>query len=106
MHIGIFTKKADGTLVGDLPSLHLNGVSFEPVTKKDNGPDYRVTLEGAELGAAWKKTSGKGNEYLSVQIDTPTFPAPVNFAVFARKEGNYVADWSRPKAQESEPSEF
>jgi uncharacterized protein (DUF736 family) len=105
MNIGIFTKKADGTLTGDLPSLHLNGVSFEPVTQKGNGPDYRATIEGAELGAAWKKTSGKGNEYLSVQIDSPAFPAPINFAVFARKEGNYVADWSRAKPKDDEQTE-
>jgi uncharacterized protein (DUF736 family) len=97
MNIGLFSKKEDGTLFGQLPSIGLKDVSFEPVTQKGNGPDYRVTLEGAELGAAWKKTSGKGIEYLSVQIDSPAFPAPINFAVFGRKDGTHVADWNRAK---------
>ena len=30
-----------------------------------------------EFGAAWKKTSGEGREYLSVKLDDPSFPAPI-----------------------------
>jgi uncharacterized protein (DUF736 family) len=42
------------------------------------GVDYLVTLSsrGIELGVAWKKTSGKGNEYVSVKLDSPFLPAP------------------------------
>ena len=99
MNIGIFTSTTGGNLTGNLPSLNLKNVSFEAIEKKGNGPDYRITIEGAELGAAWKKTSEKGTEYLSAQIDSPLFPAPVNLAVFARESGKQVAVWDRPEAK-------
>ena len=98
MTIGQF-KSVDGNLIGDLPSLNLRGVAFEAIEKKGNGPDYRITIEGSELGAAWKKTSDKGTEYLSAQIDSPAFLAPVNMAVFKRDNGNHVAVWDRPEAK-------
>jgi uncharacterized protein (DUF736 family) len=35
----------------------------------EKGPDFRVIAAGTEFGAAWKKTSDKGNDYLSVKLD-------------------------------------
>lgn len=99
MNIGIFTATSGGNLTGNLPSLNLSGVSFEAVEKKGSGPDYRITIEGAELGAAWKKISEKGTEYLSAQIDSPLFPAAVNMAIFTRDNGKSVAVWDRPEAK-------
>jgi uncharacterized protein (DUF736 family) len=98
MNIGIFSKTEDGSLIGNLPPLGFRDVTFEAVAKKGNGPDYRITIEGAELGAAWKKTSEKGNDYLSAQIDCPVFTVPVNFAVFD-KNGVHVAVWDRQKPE-------
>ena len=100
MNIGILKAK-DGGYFGNLPTLNLTGVSFEAIEKKGNGPDFRITVEGGELGAAWKKTSGKGNDYLSAQIDSPVFSAPINFAVFP-KDGFAVAAWDRSKPTEQE----
>ncbi len=100
MNIGIFKTNTQGALVGNLPSLHLKDVSFEGIEKKGNGPDYRITLDGAELGAAWKKTSKEGNKpYLSAQIDSPLFPAVIYFAVFP-KDGFSVAVWDRKPAEQ------
>ena len=71
MNIGFFTKQ-DGAIVGNLPTLGFQDVSLERVTKKGNGPDYAVTVEGAELGAAWDKTAGKtGRAYISVKVVIP-----------------------------------
>ena len=50
----------------------------------------------AELGAAWKKTSKDKNDYLSVKLDDPSFPAAINAAAvvidgvhsLARSRGN------------------
>ena len=32
----------------------------------------------AELGAAWKQRSNAGNDYLSVVLDDPSLPQPLN----------------------------
>ncbi len=38
------------------------------------GPDYRILAGATEFGAAWKKTSNEGRDYLSVKLDDPSFP--------------------------------
>jgi uncharacterized protein (DUF736 family) len=58
-----------------------------------------LCLEGAEVGAAWKKTGEKG-EYLSVTLDTPTFSAPVYVAVFKTADGAYAVLWKRHRRSE------
>src|SRR5216684_3529012 len=53
-------------------------VRFAPAEKeKGNAPDYRVLAGTAEIGAAWKKTSEAGRDYLSVKLDDPSFPAAI-----------------------------
>jgi uncharacterized protein (DUF736 family) len=42
--------------------------------------DFRITASfafKAAAGAAWKKTSGAGREYLSVKLDEPSLPTPM-----------------------------
>ena len=53
----------------------------------EKGPDYRI-LAGAtvEFGAAWKKTSNEGRDYLSVKLDDPSFPGPI-YATLIEFEG-------------------
>ena len=49
-----------------------------------------------EFGAAWKKTSGAGREYLSVKLDDPSFPAPIFASLVAVEGGDgYALIWSR-----------
>jgi hypothetical protein len=53
-----------------------------------------------ELGAAWRKTSGTGREYLSVKLDDPSLPAPIYASlVEAEGEGEFTLIWSRRQAE-------
>jgi hypothetical protein len=51
MIIGLLNQNDQNALVGNLPSINLRDVSFEPIAKKGNGPDFRVTIEG--VCATW-----------------------------------------------------
>ena len=93
MIIGNFKKQAKG-YAGDLTTLtHQAKLVFTPASK---GVDYEVTLDGIKLGAAWKKTAREsGKEYLSVQLDSPFLPSPVNCALMPQDDGNHILVWSR-----------
>ena len=78
-NIGTFTADKDG-FTGTLRTLTLNvKVKLVPNDKGDteNAPDFRLQAAGHDIGAAWKKTSEAGREYLSVTLDDPSFPATV-----------------------------
>ncbi|SDG96759.1 DUF736 domain-containing protein [Pelagibacterium luteolum] len=100
--IGTFTRSANG-YTGSVKTLNLNvkAVKFVPAEgDNDKGPDFRITANGTEFGAAWKQTSGKGNDYLSVKLDDPSFPAPI-YASLVETEGEDLAlIWSRRRATE------
>jgi uncharacterized protein (DUF736 family) len=94
MIIGTFQHE-NGIYAGSVPSIAGSSpVRLAPTDKK--GVDYAVTLAGAgtELGVAWKKTSSKGNEYLSVKLDAPNLPAAVNCALIKQAEG-FALIWNR-----------
>jgi uncharacterized protein (DUF736 family) len=99
MIIGKFQNAENGRITGELDAL-LAGrmkLTFEPNTK---GADYTVMTEtGCEAGAAWKKTSKDGKkEFVSVKLDSPFLPAPLNAALFPAKEaGQHVLAWDRPE---------
>jgi uncharacterized protein (DUF736 family) len=76
-NIGTFTADKDG-FTGTLRTLTLNvKVKLVPNDKGDNenAPDFRLQAAGHDIGAAWKKTSEAGREYMSVTLDDPSFPA-------------------------------
>jgi len=78
-NIGTFTAEKDG-FTGTLRTLTLNvKVKLVPNDKGDNekAPDFRLQAAGHDIGAAWKKTSEAGREYISVTLDDPSFPATV-----------------------------
>ena len=112
--IANLTKKDggfSGTLI--LPSLNGMRITFEPVKKpSDKGPDYRVTIGGFEAGAAWARTSKKGNAYISVKLSEPSFHGGTIYPVVVKSEkAGYRLDWSpQPKRsrpqQNAESSEF
>jgi uncharacterized protein (DUF736 family) len=95
--IGTFTK-SENSFSGQIKTVTLNvKAKFAPAEKdNDKAPDYRVFAGQTELGAAWKKISNAGREYLSVKLDDPTFPAPI-FASLVAVEGgdSYALIWSR-----------
>ncbi len=89
---------------GEIKTLTLlrSNVQLRNVTKEgDKAPDYRIVEEGAagtvELGAAWKRKSKAGGEYLSVILDDPALPRSLNAALMAGKgENTAILIWSRP----------
>jgi uncharacterized protein (DUF736 family) len=99
MIIGKFQNAENGRITGELDAL-LAGrmkLTFEPNTK---GADYTVMTEtGCEAGAAWKKTSKDSKkEFVSVKLDSPLLPTPLNAALFPAKEaGRHVLVWDRPE---------
>jgi len=98
MIIGNFTTQDDG-YTGTLTTLtHCGTLVFEPKAK---GADYQITLDGIEIGAAWKKTGREsGKAYLSVKLDSPFLPAPVNCALMAQDNGTHILVWSRDERKQ------
>ena len=98
--IGTFTKSGDD-FTGTVKTLALNAKAKIARAEKENhkAPDYRIFAGATEFGAAWKKTSGAGREYLSVKLDDPSFPAPI-FASLVAVEGkdDFALIWSRRNA--------
>ena len=99
----------NGCYVGYVHSLWFehHHVIFEPVRDKHgNGPDFLITSLPSggdrvecEIGAAWKKTSAKGNAYLAVKLDAPGLIAPVNCALIKQADDDFALAWSREKAE-------
>lgn len=97
--IGTFSRTGNG-FTGSVKTLTLNvkSVKFVPTEgESENGPDFRVFAGTTEFGAAWKKKSDKGNDYLSVKLDDPSFPAPI-YATLIEVDGEEGLQliWSRP----------
>ena len=49
-----------------------------------------------EFGLGWKKTSDRGNAYVSTKLDSPFLPAPANCAL-VKQDGGYALLWDREK---------
>jgi uncharacterized protein (DUF736 family) len=75
----------------------------------DNAPDYIVAAAGFSnvdipIGGAWKKTKSKIGEndfeFLSITIDDPSLPNPLNVAAFKNNEGGWDITWRRRQSAE------
>ena len=100
-NIGSFTADKDG-FTGTLRTLTLNvKVKLVPNDKGDNekAPDFRLQAASHDIGAAWKKTSEAGREYISVTLDDPSFPATVYARLIESEDGTHDLIWSRSKPQ-------
>ncbi len=97
-NIGNFNKDGE-VYIGKLETLLFNvQATLEPVTdkKREKFPDFRLFSGEHEIGAAWKRTSQEGADFLSVIIEDPVFPAPVNCRlVKSGIDGRYTLIWSR-----------
>lgn len=100
MIIGNFTKARD-TYTGELTTLTGGAlkVVFQPSeARSDKAPDYRITAAAGdiEFGAAWKKRSKEGRDYLSVKLDDPALVRPLNCVLVtpSDREG-FILVWSR-----------
>lgn len=102
--IGLFTREGDsfsGRVQTLTLYLELAIVPAEP-GDSDNTPDYRVlrgTDDGPEVGAGWTRTSEKAGEYVSLQLDDPTFHEPIRARLFQNSEDttSWSLHWSRPR---------
>jgi uncharacterized protein (DUF736 family) len=100
--IGTFTREHTG-YTGLIRTLTFTAsVRIEPVAEKrgEKSPDYRVHVQSSgpgEIGAAWKR-SGDGQDTLSVRIDDPSFPAPIDCRlVKTGAEHGYSLIWDRKR---------
>jgi uncharacterized protein (DUF736 family) len=103
--IANLTKQKDGGFSGTLilPSLDGKKIVFAPVEKKtDKGPVYRVTIGAFEAGAAWMKTSKKGNAYIGVKLSETSFPGGTIYPVVVKSDtAGYLLDWNPPQPRKS-----
>jgi uncharacterized protein (DUF736 family) len=102
--IGTFKKVGDNEYQGEIFTLSLNvrGVRIVPVTvpASDKAPSHRVHFGRPEIGAAWSKRSEEGRDYLSVNLDDPSFNAPIYANLFEDESGEtYSLIWSRPNCR-------
>jgi uncharacterized protein (DUF736 family) len=106
--IGTFTKDGAG-YAGTIETLTLKAkITFEPNARKgDNAeaPDFQMfhitDAFTSEIGAAWKKTSRKEAEYLSVSLDDPSFAEKINCRlVKTGSEHGHTLFWERPRPRD------
>lgn len=102
MIIGKFHQE-DGVYVGNIAAF-AEPVAVRIAPTELKGIDYTVTIAGLDLdlGVGWKKTSAKDNDYVSIKLDGPFLPAPVNCALVKQTDG-YALIWNRekPKAEQA-----
>jgi uncharacterized protein (DUF736 family) len=88
--IGTFSRAGTGNYTGSVKTLDVKSVKFIPAEgDNEKGPDFRVFTGTTEFGAAWKKRSDKGNDYLSVKLDDPSFASPIYASLVEAK----ARDW-------------
>lgn len=95
--IGTFTANSKREFTGVIKTLTLNTKAvFRPVEKDgEKSPDFRISAGDMDIGAAWKKTSREGRDYISVKLDDPSFPAPVYASLTEADDGKHQLIWSR-----------
>src|ERR1700677_5272804 len=98
--IANLTKQQNGGFSGTLvlPLLDGKKIHFAPIEKKGKGPEFLVSVGGFEAGAAWLRTSKKGNAYVSVKLKDPSCHDGAIHPVLVKTESGYVLDW-KPRAR-------
>ena len=98
--IGTFSKTAEG-YAGTIRTMTINVKAAFVANDKngnDKAPDFKVLVGGQELGAAWRaiaKAEG-AKPFLRVELDDPSFSAPIRAALFENgEEGKGALVWSR-----------
>lgn len=98
--IGAFSKTKVGGWEGKIRMLSATITArFVPNDNRDTdaSPHFRLLSDCSELGAAWVRRSGADSaEFLSVQLDDPTFERPISAALFYQEDGERAQlVWSR-----------
>ncbi|WP_375207661.1 DUF736 domain-containing protein [Hyphococcus sp.] len=97
--IGAF-KKTEGGYAGTIRTMTINiKASFISNDKNgnDKAPDFKVVAGERELGAAWKARmkGAEGQEFLRVELDDPSFAAPLRAALFDNGDEAGALVWKR-----------
>ena len=107
MRIGTFTA-ADGGFAGHITTLTLDiDLVLVPAESSDseNAPNFRVIAgsddEAREVGAGWKHVGERAGDYVTIQIDDPTFIQPLRANLFQGDGNSHVLVWSRPTKREA-----
>lgn len=87
--MGTFTKTEQG-FSGTIRTLALNVKATIHAVEKENdkAADFRIYAGATEFGAAWRKTSREGREYISAKLDDPIFAAPFYATLTEVEEGS------------------
>ena len=101
--IGEFTRTKTG-YAGRIRTVALDvEMVLIPAERSDaeNAPDYRIHLrndDGPEIGAGWKRTGEKAGDYVSLQIDDPSFRQPIRANLFQSGDDKsaWGLHWNRP----------
>lgn len=112
--IGTLTKRVDGpeeVLSGAIETLQMQlEIILRPTGAVDDGPHPSYTAYAkapsggfAEVGAGWCKTLKSpdrfGEVFISLTLDDPSFPHPLNVAAFKDGEDSYRITWRRRQTQ-------
>ncbi len=97
--IGTFRKTDDG-YAGTIRTMTINlKAAFVANDKNgnDKAPDFKIVAGEREFGAAWKaRTKGdEPQEFLRVELDDPSFAAPLLAALFSNGVDTGALVWSR-----------
>lgn len=105
--IGTFKRTKTG-LSGRIRTLAFDAdLVLVPIDKSDaeNAPDYRIHLAndagsevGPEVRAGWKRTGERAGDYISLQLDDPSFAQPIRANLFQADDNGaeFSLLWNRP----------
>jgi uncharacterized protein (DUF736 family) len=98
-YIGTFQDAGNGVFRGEVKTATLRFfANIVPVERQlEGGPTHTVIVDGtrAQIGSAWKKTAQtSGKDYLSMTLDDPSFPGPIQCKLL-EGEGQFDLVWER-----------
>jgi uncharacterized protein (DUF736 family) len=89
--IGYVTKLPNGSYKGQLKTISIRAdIDIVPNRDKsaDSHPDYRVLVQGVEIGAGWiRRGESSGKEYVSLSFGQPEFGSRKLYANLGRAAG-------------------
>lgn len=98
-NIGTFTKSGEA-YAGEIVTMGIQTKNVrilpDDASPNENAPSHRIFVGRAEIGAAWRKRSTEGRNYLSLKLDDPSFTAPIFASLFDDEDGEtYNLIWTR-----------
>ncbi len=100
--IGTFKKAGTNAYTGTIQTLTIHtDISLEPTrSSNDKAPDFEVFAGSTQVGIAYNKTSEKGNPYVSILLDDPTFARPFWANLLLNDRDEFPLMWDRPRKKD------